>query len=243
MKKKIKKFFGILLIIIIVGTAVHFWHSSEMEALNDSLHEEMEREALMNERLTDIQEKLASSEEEKNSLISQLNDLLTNEKTVFDAAAIAGDIKKIGELATVEYRYTNVGTLDSEKRFALLDLKIPFSGKTAVVTMEGIIKVGVDTSKISIKADETTKTISVKLPQAEILSNELLEDTLHVYVEEGDITLNDSSAIRSAIKDNALKNAQDNSLFQQAYVRTADIIRLFIESIPGVKNTYSIVIK
>ena len=244
MKKTIKSIFAIVLILAVLSGGFLFWHNREMNALSQKIYDEQAQEALMSQRIQDIQEQLASSEEEKEGLLQRIDEMLAVETPVFDSAAIAEEILEIGELATVEYRYTNVGTIDSVKTFSFVSWTVPFSGKTAVVTMDGAIKVGIDVSQVSVSSDEVTKTISVTLPGATVLSNELFEETMAVYVEEdslfSDITLDDSSSIRTEIKDKALQNAIDNGLLDQAREKAEEIIRYLIEAVPGVKGTYTI---
>lgn len=162
----------------------------------------------------------------------------------FDAAAIMEEIKEIGELATVEYRYTNVGTLDASKKLFKTSVNIPGTKKTVVMTMDGIIKVGVDVDGISISSDEASKTIKITLPKARLLSNELDENSIQIYDETdgmfNPITLEDSSTLRNEIKMKSEQNAQANGVFEQAEENAKIILRCILEAIPGLKDTYKI---
>lgn len=166
---------------------------------------------------------------------------------MFDSDALMEEIKGIGELAVVEYHYTNVGTLDAHDLFMQTNWEVPFSRKSAVVTMDGVLKAGVDVSKVRITADEDVKSIIVSLPKAAILSNELLEDSMQVYIEEeslfSNVTLEDSSALRKEIKFKAEKNALDHDLLRQAQEQAGDLIRSLIEAMPSVKETYSVAVR
>ena len=245
--KTFKRACLIVLVIVIVAAGVYVWHTSEMNSLNTLLQEEQARKNLMNERIQDIQEKLKNTESEKQSLSDKLEAMLVEEEFVFDSEAMLEEIQNIGELATVEYRFTNAATMDSVKRLSFVDLTVPFSRKTAVVTMDGVIKVGMDVSEVDITVNETKKEISVQLPDARILSTELFEDTMNVYIEEesvfSNITLEDSSLLREEIKEKAIRNAVENGLLLQARDQAGLLIRCLIEAVPSVKENYTVVVQ
>lgn len=247
MTKVIKKTLIIALVFAIAAAGFYWWHTSEMTSLSRQLLDEQARRELINQRIQDIQEKLVSSESEKESLLERIDALLTEEVVAFDSDAILEEIREIGELATMEYRFTNVGTLDAVDKFSFVDWTVPFSRKTAVVTMDGVIKVGIDVSNVSITVDEDSKTIYVQLPEARILSTELFEDSMVAYIEEeslfSNITLEDSSDLRDEIKAKAERNALESGLLTQAHDQAGVIIRCLIEAVPSVKDTYSIVIR
>ena len=230
-----------------VAAGVYRWHADEMSSLCRQLQEEQVRKEQMAHRIMDIQGKLDGAESANESLLQQIDDLLAEEVAVFDAEAVMEEIQGIGELAAVEYHYTNVGTLDAVDVFKLTKWEKPFSRKAAVVTMDGVLKAGVDVSQVSIVADEIARTIIVSVPKAEILSNELQENSMQVYIEEeslfSNLTLEDSSVLRDEIKSKAEKNALEQGLLSQAQEETANLIRSLIEAVPSVKETYSIVIR
>ena len=230
-----------------VAAGAYRWHAGEMSSLSRQLQEEQARKEQMARRIQDIQGKLDGAESANESLLQQIDDLLAEEVAVFGAEAVMEEIQGIGELAAVEYHYTNVGTLDAVDVFKLTKWEKPFSRKSAVVTMDGVLKAGVDVSKVNIVADEITRSIVVSVPRAEILSNELLENSMQVYVEEeslfSNLTLEDGSVLREEIKSKAVKNALDHGLLSQAQEQAADLIRSLIEAVPSVKETYSIVIR
>lgn len=112
------------------------------------------------------------------------------------------------------------------------------------MTMDGIIKVGVDVDGISISSDEASKTIKITLPKARLLSNELDENSIQIYDETdgmfNPITLEDSSTLRNEIKMKPEQNVQANGVFEQAEENAKIILRCILEAIPGLKDTYKI---
>ena len=247
MKKTIKRVITVVLVSAIAAAGFYWWHTGEMASLSRQLQDEQARRELINQRIQEIQESLDSSEAEKESLLERMDAMLTEEAVVFDADAILEEIQEIGELATMEYRFTNVGTLDAVDTFRHVGWTVPFSRKTAVVTMDGVTKVGIDVSEVSITVDEDSKTIFVQIPEARILSTELFEDSLVAYIEEeslfSNITLEDSSSLRDEIKTKAEQKALESGLLTQAHDQAGVIIRCLIEAVPSIKEAYTIVIR
>ena len=240
MKKNTTIAVAIIASVLAVATATagfFWWHNSEIEAVRA---EEQAKTAVMVQRLNNAQV-------EKESLLDQLEELLCEEEVIFDAATVQEQILDIGELGTQEYRYTDAGALDAVVYFKDTTWKVPFTKKTAVVTMDGVIKAGVDVTKVQIQADEVTKTITVTIPEAKILSNELFENTMTVYVEEeglfNTITLEDNSNLRSEIKDKAQQKALNSDLLEKAREEAGDHVRRLIEAVPSVKDTYTIKVR
>lgn len=239
---------SVLVLAVVVGGAL-WYHFHSMNELRDELLEKQEQEERLNQRIDTIQGQLGTVTEEKESLLRQIEESLMEEKAVFDAGVIQEEIRKIGELATMEYRYTNVGTLDSSKKWNIFsqNLAVPFTGKSAIITMDGVLKVGIDVEGIEITSSELTKTITVRIPKAKLISNELDEESLIVYDQSGgifnQITIEDSGSLRNEIKEKAEKNAEKSGIYQQAVDNAKTIVRCIIESIPGIKESYKIVFK
>ena len=267
MKQKIKRIAAaVLLVLVLAGfTAAYCWHRKQMNTLENELTQEYESKKRLEERIDAIKAERASLEAENQSQSSQLqsqsltieeleqkaedlakeiDELLTEEVAVFDAGAVMEEIRNISELATVEYRYTNVGTLDSSKTFTFLDWKVPFSDKVAIVTMDGIIKAGTDLSQCKVTCNETKKLITVTLPESKILSNELFEQSFKVYEEKDSvwnpITLDESKELRVQIKEKARQNAIDNNVLAEADNRARQLIQKLIEALPDIKGRYKI---
>ena len=160
MKKTIKRIItAVVAISLVAGVVVGGGYLVQLTEARAQL-EAQEREALMEQRIQDI---IADADAEKQSLLAQIDELMTEEVVVFDAAPIKEQILEIGELATVTYCYTNVGTVDSVKQFSFVDWNVPFSEKEIVVSMDGVLKVGIDVTKVDIVTDEATKTITITI--------------------------------------------------------------------------------
>lgn len=232
-----------LVIIAVLAGGAYWYHVRSLNELREEMIAKQEQNELLEQRVRDIQTKLNNAEQENQTLLDKIVKL-TEDVYVFDAAAVMEEIKEIGELATVEYRYTNVGTLDASKKLFKTNFDLPGTKKTVVMTMDGVIKIGVDVNGIKISANETSKTIIITLPKAKLLSNELDENSLQIYDETSGlfnpITLEDNSALRNEIKIKSEENAQANGIYEQAEENAKNILRCILEAIPGLKDTYTI---
>ena len=270
MKQKIKRIAAVSVLVLVLAGIIgaYCWHRKQLKTLRTELTAEYEKEKRLEDRISAIRaenDSLGKLNQKQSGEISSLNqtideleqdakemaakidDLLTEEVTVFDAGAITEEIRNISELATVEYRYTNVGTLDSAKTFSFIDWKVPFSDKVAIVTMDGIIKAGTDLAQAKVTCDEKKKLITVTLPKPKILSNELFEQRFKVYEEKDSvwnpITLDESNELRVQIKDKARLNAIDNGVLNEADTRAQQLIKKLIEAMPDIKGKYTIEFK
>lgn len=247
MKERLKIF---LVAAVIVGmlTGVYVFLSRAIRSMDEKISQEQETSRKQNEEiageLSRLQERLDEAESEKLTLSEKLDALIAREVYVFDAEVLRENVRGIGELATVEYCYTNVGTLDAAKKWFTSDVDIPLTKKTIVISMDGVLKVGIDVEKISFVCDEKTGTITVTLPQATLLSNELDEGSICVYNEEGGIfnrvTMIDSSLIRSKIKEKAEEKAAAAGVYEQARKNSEKLVRCVMEAVPGLSETYRI---
>lgn len=241
--KNVVKIIAIVVAVAVIGIASGYVCSTQLSDANVRL-EEAEREALMEQRIQDI---IAESDAEKQSLLEQIDELLSEETAVFDAGSLKEQINEIGELASVTYYYTNVGTLDSVKQFNFVDWNIPLSQKEIVISMDGVLKVGIDVTAIDIVTDEEAKTITATIPEAMILSNELDEDSLIVHVENeqifSNVTLEDSSSVRNEIKEKAEEKAIEHGLLDEARAKASEIVRSLIAATPSVEEAYTIIIR
>lgn len=243
-----KKVLGIILAVVLlaagVGGGLHLYYTKQVDAVRQQLTEEQEQEDLLQQKLQEMGVELDTTKGEKDSLLQRIDEMLTEDVVVFNAAAVKEEIQEIGELATVEYLYTDVGTFDASKTLFKTDWKLPLTQKSALITMDGVIKAGIDVEAVNITCDEAARTITVDIPEAKILSNELDENSLQVYNEKNglfnEVTLEDGGSLRSEIKEKAQAKALENGILQQAEENAKYVIQSIIESTPSIKETYTI---
>lgn len=107
----------------------------------------------------------------------------TEPKAVMTSTQLSSQLEDIGELATVKYLYTNMGKFEESNEFK--GFKIPFTTKRFIVTYDGIIKAGIDTTNMTI--DVKDNIITVLLPPSRILSHQVDNDSLQVFDETNNI--------------------------------------------------------
>ena len=139
-------------------------------------------------------------------------------------------LKNIGELATQAGYFTNVQTISSDRE--ILGVAIPFTHNKYVFSYDGVIKAGIDFSKIELSVDEIRHMITVKLPEAEILSSEIDENSMRVYDETKNIfnqlKIDDVNMSLKALKTEAQENAIANGLLDNATANAKLLITGFL---------------
>lgn len=137
-------------------------------------------------------------------------------------------LQDIGELATVEYHYTNMGKF--EDRLDFYGWAVPLTKKSFIVSYDGVIKAGVDVEDLQIEVHHIAspsrgKKFEITLPEPKILSHEIDFGTLTVYDESRNVfnpisitdyqrfSLDQQAAMeRRAIEAGLLKEAQAKTL-------------------------------
>lgn len=159
-----------------------------------------------------------------------------------DSKVTAFDLKDIGELATQGGFFTVVNVIDDSQRIG--SWSIPFTASKYIFSYDGVIKAGMDFGEINWDADESSKTVTVQLPEAKILSNILKEDSLKIYDERQSIftplTLSDIQASRQEMLAELEQTATENGLLEQAGENAKTLIKGFLSGAYN-PNEYSYV--
>lgn len=259
--------------LLTAGAGFYFmnWHKNEMAALQhecdlavskaqeeDQRRQEVEASleeiAKKNKDLEDTVETIRrnrdawkSSSNKFEKALEDLKKKYTVKDTVIESAEIEHKIKEINELAVIEYKYRHTSLLDDHDTFSISILDgtaVPFTKKRCVISMDGKIKVGIDVNKVTVKTDNVSKKISIGLPESKVLSNELDENTLYVYLEEdtvfNKVKAQDHSNLRQKIKNESQELAKENGVMEQAGERVKLLIQTMLEQIPDVKDQYTI---
>lgn len=137
----------------------------------------------------------------------------------------------IGELATQEMIGTVVHTEKTAQ--SLFGMEIPFTQSQYIYSYDFDIKAGYDFSyiKYEIKDDEENKEILIYLPEAKILSTEILTDSFEVYYEKESIfkriTLSDNNIALKDMKKLAEDNAVSNGIYEKVKSNAEIILKAF----------------
>ena len=162
--------------------------------------------------------------------------------TEVNISVIDTQIKGIGELATVEYLYTDAGKFSDARQ--LFGYDIPFTTKSFVAKWDGTIKAGVDVEKAAVNIDEENQVITVYLPQAEIFSHEIEEDSLETLDESSGlfnpISTNDAWDLNAESKQAMEERAVAYGLLEKAEENAREIISGVMYADPAVEKTYRV---
>lgn len=147
---------------------------------------------------------------------------------------ISNKIEEINELAVTEYYYTKVGKF--ENRLDFYGWEVPLTLKRFIVSFDGNIKAGVDLSKAEVKVDGS-RSISIKLPKAEILSHQIDLDSITVFDETKNIfnpiQITDYVDFSKDQQSSAEEEAIGKGLLAEASDRASEVIKQWLISIYG----------
>lgn len=146
-----------------------------------------------------------------------------------DLALIKSELKDIGELATVEYLYTDAGRFEDPKK--LFGTNIPFTTKSFILKWNGVIKAGIDITRIIPSIDDTAKEIIIHMPEPTILSHNIDDETVEVLNEKdglfNHVTIEDIIEFNMSSKEDMERRAIDNGLL----IKASDNAKSIIEKI------------
>lgn len=180
--------------------------------------------------------------EEELALAQEPTVVYEEEEELLDLKLIHSEIQGIGELATVEYLYTDVAHYTSSELFGMA---MPFEVKSFIIRWDGVIKAGVDITRVTVRQDALKKEIIVSLPPAAILSHETDPDSYETLDENNNtfnpISIDDMRMVdaegQAAIEQRAIRNG----LLEDAMENAKSIIRQLITATPTAKGSYSVV--
>ncbi len=104
-------------------------------------------------------------------------------------------IKPASDLITTRCYYTDADIFEDYKQ--LLGRRLPFTTNKTVFTYEGVVGIGFDLSAVTVEVDDAGKQITLTLPAAQIVSNEIDADSFRYFdvttsvfnqTEMGDVT-------------------------------------------------------
>lgn len=179
----------------------------------------------------------------------RIDDLLTQPIVVNPVApeislsVIYDEIQNIGELATVEYLFTDAARFSDSKQIG--EWNIPFTEKSFTMKWDGVIKAGIQLDQVVIDVDEQNMVITVTLPAAEILSYEVDNDSIEILDEKNnifnEISVSDKIQLDAATEEEMKSRAIDNGLLEKAQSSAEDIISRLLTANEAIGNNYTIV--
>ena len=166
-------------------------------------------------------------------------DRLSNPVAIYDEATkevsislIESKIRDIGELATIEYLYTDAGKFENPKQ--VFGLNVPFTTKSFIAKWDGIIKAGVQIDEIIVEINDVQKEIVVHMPKAEILSHEIDSDSIETLDEKdglfNPVKVEDVRAFDAISKDAMKNRAIENGILDKAFENAKEIIETLVNN-------------
>lgn len=145
-----------------------------------------------------------------------------------NAVVLENKLTEISELASITYSYTNMAEFENSKDF--YGIKLPFTTKGFIITYDGEIKAGIDLSKAEVSV--SGQKVSITLPDAEILSHQIDEDSLEIFDETTSIfnplKVTDYNSFNKDQKAEMEKKATEKGLLTEAKKKAADTVKGFI---------------
>lgn len=159
-----------------------------------------------------------------------------------DIRATVKEILPAAEYTSLIYQYTSVITHSEATK--LFSIDIPLTEKKAIYTIDGTIKMGFNCENIQLEI--TYDNIILHMPRIVILSHEIYPETFSLFDERSSLfnrySLKDANAIQLANKSAIeLKVRQNRGLYLQARKFAEQSFTLMIESLPGIKDNYTLV--
>lgn len=145
---------------------------------------------------------------------------------------VESSIKDIGELATIEYLYTDAGKFENTKQ--LWGKDIPFTTKSFIAKWDGCIKAGIDIQAITIDVDNTGKCITIHMPKAQILSQEIDKDSIETLDEKNGlfnpVQVEDVREFDAVSQDEMCERAIANGILEKATENAKNIIETLVNT-------------
>lgn len=191
--------------------------------------------------IADLVEEISQREQE----IEQLR----NEPILVNAVApeivldiLHSQISEISELATAEYMFTDAAKFSDSKQIKNWDIGI--TEKSFIMKWSGTIKAGIDLEKIDVRVENDEQKIVITLPNAEILSYEVDQDSVEVLEEKNNIfnriSVNDKIKFDAACEEAMKERAIENGILDKALKYAENIIEQLLRRDGTVGTEYTI---
>lgn len=139
-----------------------------------------------------------------------------------DADAVRALLQPAEQLLKMTYCYTDSDSYENHDE--MFGKRVPFTTESVVLTYDGTICMGINADAIVYTVDPVQKQITAVLPQPEILSHDLDEDSIQYYDVKSSIFRSNSIADYTALIRNVKQKICDK------VVKDRDFDRLTVEN-------------
>ena len=164
--------------------------------------------------------------------------LIQTRKNQVESRNSAFGLKDMGELVTQAGYFTNVQSSTSTRQ--LFGMDIPFTTSKYIYSYDGVVKAGLDFAGIEVQVDDANRTVTVLLPEIEILDVNIDNDSLKIYDESQSIFtplhISDVNEAQIELKEQVRQTAIDNGILEEAEKNARTIISGFLSGTMDLKN-------
>lgn len=178
-----------------------------------------------------FQKEVARLEEENQTLSDPVVVYETATQKI-DLAEILSEIRDIGELATVEYFYTDASEYQAPAEFFGEKIPLDITTKSFIAKWDGTIKAGIDVAKVTVEENKANKTITVSLPPVQILSH-VTDNYETLFEKDGlfnEIRVDDVREFDETCKKTMEEKAIDRGLLENAEANAKVIIEKLVNT-------------
>lgn len=217
------RFFVLLIVaIIVVGALGFFIHRQSQQA--KEMQEQLERQQMIISSL--------EGNRDENTKSNETVPIVTSD-------TIKSALNGISELVTQEYTYRNADKKESSDTW-VFGWERPFSGKSIIITYDGVIKAGINFSDIKIDVDDDKHTVTITLPKSEITDNNIPQETIEIVeVKDGlfnELTHEDYNDFVAEQKIVMQNKAIEQGLLTKADEEARKLVTAIVSVLPGMEE-------
>lgn len=191
------------------------------------------------------EQELAEHKAQIDALAKELDDRIAVYEDVSEEVILGivdTELRAVGELATMEYLYTDANRFSDPK--TIFDIDLPFTTKHIVAKWDGVIKAGIDITAVTSEVDEAARTLTFFLPAAKILSHEIDETSFETLDEKAGlfnpIRADDVITLERVSKDAMERRAIESGLLEKAEENARATIAGLMNANPKIRDNYTV---
>ena len=164
------------------------------------------------------------------------------ERTV-TASMLREGLSDVGRLVTQEYYFTEVIShstmlnLNLDLKLFRINEPLPITESSFLASFDGVVTAGVDFTRIEVEKDEERRTVTVKLPPAEIFYVDIDPESFQLYDEKKGlgthIGVEDYNNAFLQLENTAADKAEARGILEKAEENARTVVRNFIRSVLG----------
>ncbi len=167
------------------------------------------------------------------------------DKVILTEDEVRTTIEPAAELVAMNFHYTSADTYTKYKDIG--GWKVPFTTDETVFTYDGVIKAGIDISKVLIEVDNESKTIIITMPPPCIIAHEIDVNSFKIYdVKKSvftEIFFDDYTSLFEDLKQKRENAYYDEPENDENVIRNAQVILQGLLGKAGMLEKYNVIFK